>query len=493
MYTFSVITICKNEEKNIVRTMFSVLNQKYKNFEYIVVDGNSVDRTYELVTTYRKHFMDVGIAFNSISSGDGGIYQAMNKGIDLATGEYCIFMNAGDAFYDKYVLSYVALLLRHKSPDVLYGNTVRIEEDSNKRIFEHSDYRNIPWGCTICHQSSFIRTSLLKERKYDTKFALASDYEYWQYLYKNNKIFYHTKKIISLFSNGGASAKRYQLSQNEVKQIIDVYKENIDNSLVVSKNNTFYFDYKHNFFNKGIGWSISEWNGTWTLGNKSELFVNLKNTKDVYFYISVLIDNGYRNKLYVNDSYVSNIELINGKACIRIPKEIITKGTNKISIETNDIVRCEDEIYPEIKDHRKCNMYVEYIKILKRYNNSISIFDYMRFIKNGYIRRFGFGKKSNDGIWCIGNYTEFDVIIKKTNNIYELNIKHDPQDKEVSIYFNNEKIGLINSLSNESRYLIKNVKKGINSFKLILNEKDNLIKGGTKKYLYIRSIWIKEK
>jgi len=138
-------------------------------------------------------------------------------------------------------------------------------------------------------------------------------------------------------------------------------------------------------------------------------------------------------------------------------------------------------------------MYVEYIKILKRYNNSISIFDYMRFIKNGYIRRFGFGKKSNDGIWCIGNYTEFDVIIKKTNNIYELNIKHDPQDKEVSIYFNNEKIGLINSLSNESRYLIKNVKKGINSFKLILNEKDNLIKGGTKKYLYIRSIWIKEK
>ena len=119
MMKVSVITVCYNAEEDIEKTLLSVIKQSYKDFEYIVVDGKSKDRTMEIVNRYSKRITRMA------SELDTGIYNAMNKGVRMATGDYCIFMNAGDTFAGAEVLKQVVPFLTGEF-DVIVGREISI-------------------------------------------------------------------------------------------------------------------------------------------------------------------------------------------------------------------------------------------------------------------------------------------------------------------------------------------------------------------------------
>lgn len=166
---FSIITINYNNCKGLRKTVDSVISQTFEDYEWIVIDGGSTDGSKELIEHYSSHFT------YWVSEPDNGIYEAMNKGLDMVNGDYCIFMNSGDAFKDVEVLSYVARL--HKRPDVIAGS---VQETTGKIIsppamlsFRFLYSNNIP------HQGEFIRKELFdKIGFYSTDLKILSDYEF---------------------------------------------------------------------------------------------------------------------------------------------------------------------------------------------------------------------------------------------------------------------------------------------------------------------------
>lgn len=168
----SVVTVCFNAADEIERTMLSVLGQTYPNIEYIIVDGGSADGTVDIIRKY------AGRLAYWVSEPDGGIYEAMNKGIAAATGDYVNFMNAGDTFHDARV---VETVFSHEYPDncnVIYGKA-------------QCTYR---WGIyirtprieilDICHQAAFIKLSTHKKMPFDVSFRILADRNFFNILYR---------------------------------------------------------------------------------------------------------------------------------------------------------------------------------------------------------------------------------------------------------------------------------------------------------------------
>ena len=114
----SIVTVCYNAVGVIEKTVTSVLNQTYKKIEYIVVDGASSDGTIEILNNYRSHISTL------VSEPDKGIYDAMNKAIDMVSGEWILFLNAGDSFVDNNVLSHVFQREGLEKYSVIYGDTI---------------------------------------------------------------------------------------------------------------------------------------------------------------------------------------------------------------------------------------------------------------------------------------------------------------------------------------------------------------------------------
>ena len=124
--TFSIITVTYNAGKVLEDTIQSVISQTYRNVEYIIVDGGSKDNTLEIIGKYSKHINKM------VSEPDKGLYDAMNKGIRMATGDYLCFLNAGDKFHEKETLQQIAETLKDKElPDVIYGETAIVDEGGN--------------------------------------------------------------------------------------------------------------------------------------------------------------------------------------------------------------------------------------------------------------------------------------------------------------------------------------------------------------------------
>lgn len=169
----SVITISFNAEACIESTIRSVLSQSYDEFEYVVVDGNSTDRTVDIIKKY------VGRISKWISEPDTGIYNAMNKAVRMSEGEYCIFMNAGDVFLNPLVLKQVSPFLED-GVDYLVGNEVSVKK--GKIV----DYACAPKKITtrlfvqrsLSHQASFIRRELLLRCPYDESLRMVSDWKF---------------------------------------------------------------------------------------------------------------------------------------------------------------------------------------------------------------------------------------------------------------------------------------------------------------------------
>lgn len=207
MLKLSVVTVCYNAEKTIVETIESVLNQTYANIEYLIIDGKSTDNTLNIVEKYHSNCDNIRV----ISEKDAGIYNAMNKGIDIASGEYIYFLNAGDLFYNDTTVAIVMDRLKKTGlPDIIYGD-IDVDYHTHKKRIEYAGKKRlnrilIALGITVCHQSVFAKTYLMKERGFDEEYKLWADQEWLMYVLQRNVQIETIDQPVCVYDGFGLSA-----------------------------------------------------------------------------------------------------------------------------------------------------------------------------------------------------------------------------------------------------------------------------------------------
>lgn len=216
--TLSIITINYNNKDGLQKTIESVVKQRVKDFEWIIIDGGSTDGGKELIEENAQHFT------YWCSERDKGIYNAMNKGIKVANGDYCLFLNSGDCLYDENVVGNV--LKELDGTDFISGDLWFVDDQGNRvkaaiqpdKVTHHHMFLQ-----TLNHQSTFIKTSLLKKRPYDDSLKIAADWEQqFHEIILNGKTYKHINFFISNFLVGGVSGNpEYgKLHMNERKRIM---------------------------------------------------------------------------------------------------------------------------------------------------------------------------------------------------------------------------------------------------------------------------------
>lgn len=212
----SIITVCYNCETEIRKTLDSVADQDDKNFEYIIVDGKSTDKTIDIVNEY-KSIIDNMIV---ISEEDQGIYDAMNKGVRRAHGDYVFFLNAGDVFYDNNVTS-DAMALFSTDYDVIYGSIF-----ANNRITRYDNYTLFDFlylGRTICHQAIFAKRELLRLEPFDLNYKICADRDWLiKMLSMGKKFFFAKGLIVAIYDTTGISSVS-PLREEEKLEIVKKY------------------------------------------------------------------------------------------------------------------------------------------------------------------------------------------------------------------------------------------------------------------------------
>lgn len=166
----SVVTISYNAVAAIEQTMLSVINQTYENIEYIVIDGGSKDGTVDLIKKYSDKIA------HWVSEPDKGIYDAMNKGAQIATGDYVVFVNVGDTFATKHVLSEVAAKMGAMK-DIYYGNIINRMSYGDVEIKPQS-LEKIRTRMIFSHQATFVKRNILVLHKFNIKYKYAADYDF---------------------------------------------------------------------------------------------------------------------------------------------------------------------------------------------------------------------------------------------------------------------------------------------------------------------------
>ncbi len=180
--TFTIITATFNSEKTIVRTIDSVLRQSYSNFEFIIIDGNSKDGTVKILKSYENQFKKRGISFSWISEDDKGIYDAWNKGLNLAEGEWISFLGSDDYYLDNALISYYELIENNNLEiDWIYSNVLYVESSIKKRLLNAVwSWKKFRRNTSIlpAHVGSFHNKKFFKAYGvYDTSYKIAGDYE----------------------------------------------------------------------------------------------------------------------------------------------------------------------------------------------------------------------------------------------------------------------------------------------------------------------------
>jgi glycosyltransferase involved in cell wall biosynthesis len=209
----TIITVVYNGIETIEQTILSVVNQTYSNIEYIIIDGYSNDGTINII---KKH--ESKIAY-WISESDKGIYDAMNKGIEKATGEWINFMNSGDWFFNYDTISLLFERNDFSEYDLIYGNTHK--RYPNERYIKRPD---VYWKLGITHQSIFSRSYLNKKYKFDLQYKIAADFDFiFKVFSRNYKTIYINETIASMNMIGVSYYYRY-IGFKEDRSIILKYQ-----------------------------------------------------------------------------------------------------------------------------------------------------------------------------------------------------------------------------------------------------------------------------
>ena len=207
----SVVTVCYNAVNDIEKTILSVINQTYPNIEYLIIDGGSKDGTMDIVNKY-KDKIDV-----IVSEPDKGIYDAMNKGIDRATGEWINFMNAGDSFALETIVEQIFKIPFLQEIKVVYGDVIK---NSSNKILKASKISSLSHKMPFCHQSAFLK---LPTELFDTNYKIAADYKIFFLLYnkRGKSCFKYIPMPFAIFEDeDGISSTAIRKLQDETLEIM---------------------------------------------------------------------------------------------------------------------------------------------------------------------------------------------------------------------------------------------------------------------------------
>lgn len=217
----SIITVSYNAEEEIENTIQSVLCQTFLEYEYVFIDGASSDQTVAIIESYRQQFAAKGISYHVTSEKDSGIYDAMNKGIRQACGQWVLMLNAGDCLADAQVLADV-FANSELDGKIVYGNVIL------KQICRHKSYykyrqpgalETIQNALPFCHQCVFVPRELMCRYGFDTSLKIAADYKFFSQAYKSGVEFTYIRRAVSIYSLTGVSSVNIGKLQREYSLI----------------------------------------------------------------------------------------------------------------------------------------------------------------------------------------------------------------------------------------------------------------------------------
>lgn len=214
----TVITVCFNAVQTIEQTILSVISQTYPHIEYIVVDGASTDGTLEIVEKYKERISCI------ISEPDKGVYDAMNKGIKLATGDWINFMNAGDCFHDSGVCQSVMDRIVGQ-PTIVYGSTF-MKYYFGELIKKPFPIQELTWHMVFIHQSCFIQAAYQKAHLFNTCYKITSDYDLFHRAYRDEVAFCCLDLVISDYeASYGISSSNFLSFEKEMADINGIHRD----------------------------------------------------------------------------------------------------------------------------------------------------------------------------------------------------------------------------------------------------------------------------
>jgi glycosyltransferase involved in cell wall biosynthesis len=233
MIRFTVVTITYNAEAVLQRTLDSVLSQTYEGVEHLIIDGASKDGTLAMAEAYKQKSDESASEHKVIiqSEPDHGIYDAMNKGLTQASGDYIVFMNAGDCFPEADTLEQVVHrcklteLPTAELPGVLYGDTHLVDGEGRflrprtHRPPKQLDWRSFRKGMLVCHQAFYARTDIAKNLQFDTRYRFSADVDWCIRVMKETERMslplYNIGIVVANYMEEGATTKNHKASLRE--------------------------------------------------------------------------------------------------------------------------------------------------------------------------------------------------------------------------------------------------------------------------------------
>lgn len=210
----SIITINLNNHDGLQKTIDSVVAQTFKDFEWIVIDGGSTDGSKELIEQYADHFA------YWVSEPDKGIYNAMNKGIRMAKGDYLQFLNSGDWLVDEKTLE--RCFVHNFSADIAYGNLdlVYSKEKEERVVFPERITLRFLYHESLGHGASFIKRVLFEHEQYEENLKIVSDWSFYVKMMMENRRFEYIDEVVICFDMNGISMTNETLGKQEREQVI---------------------------------------------------------------------------------------------------------------------------------------------------------------------------------------------------------------------------------------------------------------------------------
>ena len=223
----SIITVVWNNQETIRDAIESVLSQTYKDIEYIIVDGESIDGTVEIVQSYGDKISKF------ISEPDNGLYDAMNKGISLATGDVVGILNSDDFYIDEFVIEKVIEVFKEHKVDSCFADLVYVHPNNLEKVVRHYDSsafnpQKFAYGWMPAHPTFFVKREVYeKYGLFKTDYIIAADYELLvRFLYKHEVSYYYLKKVITKMRTGGISTSGVKSNWILNKEIVRACAEN---------------------------------------------------------------------------------------------------------------------------------------------------------------------------------------------------------------------------------------------------------------------------
>lgn len=225
---------CKNDiEQDLEQAICSFANQDYKNKELIIIDGLSTDGTLSLIEKYKD------VISRSVSEKDNGIYDAYNKGVQFASGDYVVFLGADDSFYNNTVLGKVAEWISEENmPDLLSTSIYYIDKGwayIEKRSVLHGWEEGVKnKRPMVPHQGLYAKRELLLEHPFDTRYEICADLDFYAYCCSKNKRIVYKDRVTAYFSRLGISSRNELKTKKEEQKVLSTFGKNIKYNMAVS-------------------------------------------------------------------------------------------------------------------------------------------------------------------------------------------------------------------------------------------------------------------